>query len=220
MKWRYLLFDLDGTLTDSGEGILNCVKYAYDALGLSIPSEDMLLRYIGPPLIEGFQQIAGLDCHQARQAVDKYRERYSVTGLFENHVYEGMGEALKALREMGYEMAVATSKPEVYAVQILEHFGLEQYFCSIVGSTLDGKRDSKADVIGEALARLGLADGERERVLMIGDRRHDILGAKAWGIESLGVYYGYASPGELEEAGADYLVSEVAELIPFFRSRE
>jgi len=216
MKWKYLLFDLDGTVTDPREGILACVKYAYEAAGLEVPPDETLFAYIGPPLADGFQEIAGMTYEEAVEAVAKYRERYSVTGLFENRVYDGMEEALGSLKEMGYVIAMATSKPEVYALRILEHFGLGKYFDQVVGSTLDGSRNRKGDVVRETLRRLGLSEEETGRVIMIGDRKHDIIGAKECGIASLGVYYGYAPPGELEEYEADYVIHSVDELVPFF----
>ncbi len=216
MGWKYLLFDLDGTVTDPQEGILNCVKHAYRAAGLEIPPDEMLFSYIGPPLMDGFQEIAGMTCEAAAEAAAKYRERYSVTGLFENRVYDGMEEALGSLKEMGYGIAMATSKPENYALRILEHFGLLKYFDQVAGSTLDGSRSRKSDVIREAFRRLGVTEEERGDVIMIGDRKHDIIGAKECGIASMGVYYGFAPAGELEEYGADYVIQNVGQLVPFF----
>ena len=219
MGWKYLLFDLDGTVTDPQEGILNCVKYVYQASGLEIPPDDMLLSYIGPPLIDGFQEIAGMTYQEAVEAAAKYRERYGVTGLFENRVYDGMEGALARLKEMGCHIAMATSKPEIYARRILEHFDLLKYFDQVVGGALDGSRNQKADVIREALRRLELAEEERGKVIMIGDRKHDIIGAKECGIASLGVYYGFAPAGELEECGADYVIRNVGQLVPFFQNK-
>lgn len=216
MGWKYLLFDLDGTVTDPREGIFNCVKYAYRAAGMEIPPDDALFSYIGPPLLDGFQEIGGMTYEEAVEATAKYRERYSVTGLFENRVYDGIEEALAGLKEMGYDIALATSKPEIYARRILEHFGIIKYFDQVVGSTLDGSRDRKADVIREAFLRLELAEEDRRDAIMIGDRKHDIIGAKECGIASLGVYYGFAPAGELEEFGADFVIQDVEQLVPFF----
>lgn len=216
MSWKYLLFDLDGTLTDSHRGIINCVKYAYQAAGLQIPTDDKLLSYIGPPLIDSFQEFAGLTYEDAQKAVLKYRERYFVTGLFENRVYDGIQETLEKLKEMGYVIAVATSKPEEITLRVLKHFGLFHCFEAVVGSTMDSSRSKKADVIREVFHRLGLQEGDKEYAIMIGDRKHDIIGAKECGISSLGVYYGYAPQGELERYGADYVVHTVDELLPFF----
>lgn len=210
------MFDLDGTVTDPREGIVRCVKYAYEAAGIEIPEDNTLLSYIGPPLVDGFQDIAGMTYEEAVDATAKYRERYSVTGLFENRVFDGMQETLEKLRSMGCVIAMATSKPEVYAVRILKHFGLQEYFDEVVGSTLDGSRNQKADVIREVFRRLKLSEKEKEKAIMIGDRKHDVIGAKECGIASLGVYYGFAPRGELEEFGADYVIHRLEELVPFF----
>lgn len=216
MKWKYILFDLDGTLTNSEEGIINCVIYALESKGVAIPSQEELMAFIGPPLVESFQKYAGLNEVEAKEAVVKYRERYSEKGLYENSVYEGMEEVLKRLVQKGCTLAVATSKPEVFSKQILEYFHLDGYFTEIVGSTLDGSRDNKADVIREVFRRLAITEKELGQVLMVGDRKHDILGARECNIKSLGVYYGFAPQGEMEEYGADYIIDEVADYIEFF----
>lgn len=220
MKWKYLLFDLDGTVTNSKEGILNCVKYAYEAAGLPVPEEKTLLRYIGPPLVDSFQEVAGMTRQEAEQATQKYRERYSVTGLFENQVYEGMDETLRSLKREGFQIALATSKPEEYSVRILEHFGLSDCFDEVVGSMLDGRRNRKAEVIQEVFRRMNISQEEKQCTIMIGDRKHDILGAKECGIASLGVYYGFAPAGELEEYGADYVLQRVDQILPFFMKKK
>lgn len=217
MAWKYIFFDLDGTLTDSREGIINCVKYALEAFGRQIPPENELLRFIGPPMLESFQSVVGMSNEEAVQATRKYRERYGVTGLFENVLYEGIDKVLAALKEQGYQLVLATSKPEEYSVRILEHFGIKEYFVEIVGSTLDSSRDKKADVIREAFSRLGLSEEEKARTIMVGDRKQDILGAKECGIASLGVYYGFAPEHELEDYGADYIIDNVEELLSFFK---
>lgn len=214
--WKYVLFDLDGTITDSREGITNCIRYALDAAGVPIPEEDVLLRFIGPPLIDGFQEIIGMNYEDAQKATAKYRERYHVTGLYEAAMYEGIDQVFALLKKQGKRISLATSKPEEFAGKILEHFGVASYFDEITGSTLQGERNTKTAVIQEALRRLGVPEEEKSKVLMIGDRKHDILGAKECGIPSLGVYYGFAEPGELEKAGADYTVQTVEEVKHFF----
>lgn len=218
MRWKYILFDLDGTLTDSREGILNCVKYALEAFGKEIPSEEKLLQFIGPPLVEGFQRITGMTKDEAVLATAKYRERFGTVGLFENRVYDGIDTVLEKLKEKGYVLAVATSKPEEYSVRILEHFHLAAYFTAIVGSTFDESRSRKADVIQEALRRLGIAEDAKKDVIMVGDRKHDILGAQECGLTSLGVYYGFASEHELETFHADHIVQKVTDLLTFFEA--
>ncbi len=212
MKWKYLLFDLDGTITDSSEGIINCVIYALEAAGVDTPDYTKLLGFIGPPLVEGFQDIVGMTEEDARQATAKYRERYSVIGLFENKVYEGIPTLLEDLKAQGKVIALATSKPETYSIRILQHFRLMKYFDVVVGSTLEGERNHKKDVIQEVFRRMNLPENEKEKVLMIGDRKQDVEGAKTCGISCAGVYYGFAEKGELEAAGADYIAEDVEAL--------
>lgn len=202
-KFDILLFDLDGTLTDSQEGIFNCVEYALAAEKITVDDRASLRRFIGPPLVDSFMQFYGFDRERAEKATAKYRERYSVTGIFENRVYEGIPEALEMLKKSGKRLGVATSKPEIYAVRIIEKFGLARYFEVITGAELDGRRNSKAEVIAECLRRFG--DPDKNTVLMIGDRKHDILGAKKCGIKSAGVRFGYADKDELENVGADFI---------------
>ena len=195
------------------KGITNCVKYALEAARWEIPETDRLLEFIGPPLTEGFMTISKMSEKEAEAATTKFRERYNVTGLSENEPYDGIEKMLKTLKENGYILAVATSKPEETAKRIIEHFGLKKYFKEITGSTFDAVRNTKQSVIEETLKRLGITDAEKESVLMVGDRKHDVVGAHNCGIDVLGVYYGFAKSGELEDAGADYIVSKVEEIV-------
>lgn len=220
MGWKYLLFDLDGTLTDSSEGIVNCVIYALKAADMEIPDRETLLQFIGPPLIEGFQDITGMDHAGAVKAAAKYRERYGVIGLFENKPYRGIALALSCLKNQGKVIALATSKPEPYAVRILQHFHLMKYFDVTVGASMDGTRNNKTAVIREVFRRLGLSEKDKKDMIMIGDRRHDIQGAKDCGIDSLGVYYGFAKTGELERAGADHIARSVEEVVKILGAQE
>ncbi len=206
-----ILFDLDGTLTDSKEGIINCVNYALCACGLPERPEEELLCFIGPPLIDSFMEFCGMDRRQASFAVEKYRERFRDVGIYENRVYPGIGELLKALKAHGKTVALATSKPHVFADRILEQFALAQYFDFTTGAELDGTRNAKKDVIQTVLAQFPAAKSP----VMIGDRAHDVLGAKACGIPCIGVAYGYAEPQELERAGAGKIVQTVHELQEF-----
>lgn len=209
--YEFILFDLDGTLTDPKEGITKSVQYALKHFGIEEDAEN-LLRFIGPPLQQSFMEYYDFDEEKANLAIAKYRERFSKVGVFENGVYEGVEELLKALKENGKIVAVATSKPEVFARQIIEHYGLSQYFDVIVGSELDGTRSKKAEVIEEVLRQLGISEEEKLHIIMIGDRKHDIIGAKACNLNSIGVEFGYAEENELRLAGADYVVETVQEL--------
>ena len=208
-----LLFDLDGTLTDPKEGITKCVQYALSHFNIEVEDLNELMCFIGPPLVESFREFYGFDKAKAELAVEKYRERFKDIGIFENGVYDGVIELLKACKQAGKKLCLATSKPEVFAVRILNKYSMSEYFDEVVGSTLDGTINSKDEVICEAFRRLDISDDKlKSNVIMIGDRKHDILGAKKCGIESIGVRFGYAKEGELEEAGADYIVSTVSEL--------
>lgn len=207
---KYLLFDLDGTLTDPKIGITTCVQYALRRFGIDEPDIDRLTWFIGPPLSESFKQGYGFDDEQAARAIAAYRERFSTVGLFENTVYDGVPAMLDALRAAGFVTAVATSKPTVFSERILAHFGLADKFDAVVGSELDGTRTAKADVIREVTARLDIRDPAD--AVMVGDRRQDILGAAACGMRAIGVRYGYAEPNELEQAGAWRIADTVADL--------
>lgn len=210
-QYKYLLFDLDGTLTDPKEGITRCVQYALQSFGIEVKSLDELICFIGPPLRESFQNFYGMSEADAEKAVEKYRERFSAVGKFENSVLHGIIPMLKKLKEAGKIMALSTSKPWVFAEQILKKYELDSYFSVVVGSELDGTRDEKQEVILETLKRFGLEKGSKEAV-MIGDRRHDILGAKKCGLDGIGVRFGYAEEGELEKAGAVMIADTVEEL--------
>lgn len=214
--WEYVLFDLDGTITDSSQGIIRCIEYALHAADRPIPEKQILLQFIGPPLVIGFQEIMGMTREEAEWFKDKYRERYQTVGLFEAEIYAGIDRVLSLLKQQGKKISLATSKPEETAIQILEHFGLLPYFDETTGATMDGSRDSKEDVIREALDRFHITEEQRDRVLMIGDRKMDVVGARQCGIASLGVYYGFAKPGELEAAGADYIAQDMDALLHFF----
>lgn len=213
--YKAILFDLDGTLTESGEGITKSVQYALERLGKPEPDLDKLREFIGPPLLEQFMKYADLDEAEARRAVELYRERYSVVGLYENRPYPGIERLLEELRKKGYLLAVASSKPERFVLQILEYFHLADYFHEIVGSEMAGLRTKKSEVIEEALGRLGLSE-HREQVLMVGDKEHDVFGAREAGLDCVAVSYGYGSMEELTEAGPLKIVDSAEELLHFF----
>jgi phosphoglycolate phosphatase len=199
--YRYLFFDLDGTLTDSSEGIINCLVYALEQMGYEVPEDKN--KFLGPSLYQSFSEFCGMDDEQVEKAVKIFRGRYSDTGLFENRVYEGIEDMLGRLKEAGKELFVATSKPQTFAVRILEKFGLAHYFRFIGGADINGTRNRKQEVIEYVLAETGISG--REQVLMIGDRRQDVIGAHDTGLDCMGVLWGYGPLDELTEAGADYI---------------
>lgn len=211
--YQYILFDLDGTLTDPKIGITTCVQYALHKMGIEEPDSDRLEPFIGPPLTDSFREFYGMNEEEAVRAVEYYRERFSTVGLFENEVYSGIPELLARLKKDGRKLAIASSKPTVYVKKILEYFSIYEYFDIIVGSELDGTRCRKEEVVEEALEQLSADDKFKKRdAVMIGDRKFDIEGAKAHQIPSIGVNYGYAADNELVEAGADCVVGNVKEL--------
>lgn len=193
-------FDLDGTIIDSSPGITNSVMYALKKFGIEETDREKLYQFIGPPLTDSFARFYGFDEKKSWLGVEYYREYYQDTGIFECSVYEGFEESLKALKAAGKRLFVATSKPEVYARRIIEHFGLEKYFEYVAGMELDGGRGTKAEVIEYLIDTCHVTD--KHRILMIGDREHDVLGAKKEGLDCMGVLYGFGSRGELENAGA------------------
>ncbi|WP_295212087.1 HAD family hydrolase [Ruminococcus sp.] len=201
-KYETVLFDLDGTLTESGEGIINSAVYALKKFGIE-PEMSQMGKFLGPPLKDSFRDFYGFSEEKCVEAVKYYREYYTTKGIFENKVYEGVEDCLKALKSAGLKLAVATSKPQVFAVKILEHFHLVEYFDFIGGAELDGTRSVKAEVITHTLKNCGADD--RSNVIMVGDRKHDVLGAKALGMDCIGVLYGYGSREELESAGAVFI---------------
>ena len=208
---KYLLFDLDGTLTDPKIGITTCVQYALHSFGIEEPDLDKLEPFIGPPLRDSFMEFYGFTAKQAEEAVAKYRERFQDTGLFENEVYDGIPEMLKTLQSKGYFLAVASSKPQVYVERILEHFDLASYFEFVGGADLEETRVGKGDVIQYVLDTCGLSD-KKEKILMIGDREHDVLGARKQGLECVGVLFGYGDRKEMEDCHAAYIAESINEL--------
>lgn len=213
--YRAILFDLDGTLTQSGEGITKSVQYALEKLGKPEPDLKKLEVFVGPPLLQQFMKYAGLDEETAVKAVEYYRERYTDVGIFENRPYPGVEEMLEGLKRKGYILAVASSKPERFVHRILDHFQLTGYFQEIVGSEMNGGRTSKAEVIEEALSRLHMS-GCRKDVIMVGDKEHDVLGAREAGISCVAVSYGYGTEEELKNAAPLKTVHSAGEVLDFF----
>lgn len=214
--FQSILFDLDGTLTDAAPGITNSVKYALSKFGIDETDDNKLRKFLGPPLISSFMEFYGFSKEKAQKAVEYCREYFVPHGIFENEVYSGIPKLLQKLKADGKTLIIATSKPETFAVQIAEHFEIDSYFDLIAGSNLDNTRSKKAQVIEYALKTLGILD--RAHAVMIGDREHDIKGAKKTGLRSIGVLYGYASPGELENAGADFTANSPEELYTIISS--
>ncbi len=210
INYEYILFDLDGTLTDPAIGITNSVMYALEKYGIKVSDRSQLYKFIGPPLWDSFEKYYGFSKEEAKQAVEYYREYYRDKGIYENLVYEGFEDLLKLLKANGKTLIVATSKPEVFAKQILEYFNIAKYFTFIAGGNLDGTRVKKDEVISYALESCNILD--KSKVIMIGDREHDIIGAKKNSIHSMGVLFGYGDREELENAGADYIVETVSDI--------
>ena len=214
---KYLLFDLDGTLTDPEEGITKAVQLALAHFGIQVEDRTSLRPFIGPPLWDQFQEYAGLSAEQSDEAVKVFRQYYLEKGVYENREYDGIRQMLGALKCAGYRLYVATSKPETTAGIVMKYFGFTDYFAYVAGADLEGTRVRKADVIRYLLEKEGIADpGE---AVMIGDRKHDVLGAKEVGMDSIGVLYGYGSREEREEAGAGRIAASVAELEEYLLSQ-
>lgn len=209
-NYDVILFDLDGTLTDSSPGIINSIIYALDKYGINVEDTGILRKFLGPPLHESFKEHFGFDDEKAMEVVHYYREYFSTRGLLENEVYDGIPELLQSLDDNGKRLIVATSKPQEFTDRIMQHFDLEKYFEFVAGSNMDGTRSKKADVIEYALNKCKITD--KTKVVMVGDRKHDIIGAKAVGIDSIGVEYGYGDYDELKSAGATHIAKTVNDL--------
>ncbi len=210
MRYRHCLFDLDGTLTDPAEGICGCIQYALEKGGYDVGPKEKYFPWIGPPLLLSFEVYLGVDAAESARLLTLYRERFSTVGLFENSVYPGIPELLRDLKAAGAHIIVATGKPTIYSRQILEHFGLLPYVDFVSGTSLDNEPLDKCGVIAEGMRRLGIT--ESAECVMIGDRDHDVFGAKMSRMDSVGVLYGYGSREELESAGAAYLAENVEAL--------
>lgn len=213
--YKYAFFDLDGTITNPGVGITSAVAYALNHYNIDIEDKTTLYPFIGPPLIDSFMKYFDFTKEKAREAVGVYREYYSVKGLYENVVYEGVPEMLKRLKEQGVYICLATSKPELFAEKIINHYKLDIYFDMICGAAMDESRTKKAEVIRYAIDKINSSTQtiiDKKEIVMIGDREHDILGAKEAQLDSIGVLYGYGSLEELVSAGATQIVSTTAEI--------
>lgn len=208
MTPKAIFFDLDGTLTDSGEGIMNCAELALRHFGLPVPSREEMRVFVGPPLDQTFIKF-GVPAEKAQEAIEVFRSRYRTVGKFENFPYPGIREALQTLKEQGHRLFVATSKPEVLANEVLGHFELTEFFEQIAGATLDGSRSHKADVITYLLS----LTGDVGQTIMVGDTAFDVIGAAAHGIPTIGVAWGYGEVADMENAGAAQVVYTMDQLV-------
>ncbi len=207
---KYILFDLDGTLTDPKVGITKSVAYALNKFNIKVDNLDELCKFIGPSLKDAFMEYYNFTEEESEEAIKYYRDYFSEIGIYENIVYEGLEEMLKLLNDKNKICIVATSKPTVFAVKILEHFNLNRYFSFICGSNIDGTRSKKKEVIQHVIERNKIKD--LSHVIMVGDRKHDVYGAKEVGLQVVGALYGYGNYDELYKSGADYIVNNIKEL--------
>lgn len=209
-KFKFVLFDLDGTLTDPKIGITTCMKYSLEKVGIPVGSPEFLTRFIGAPLTDLYIKHYGLSEEKSREAIEYYRERYSTVGIFQNEVTPGITALLSSLTSSGVKLGVATSKPGVFAERILDRYGLGGYIDAMAGSELDGRRTAKSEVITEVMRLLKAED--KSQIIMIGDRVHDIRGAREVGITCCAVRWGYSQKGELDAATPDYIADSVDDL--------
>lgn len=218
--YQYIFFDLDGTLTDPREGITKGARYALARMGIDEPDLAKLEPFIGPPLLESFAEYYGFSLEQGRRGVEYYREYYNVTGVMQNKIFEGVPELLASLKRYNRTIATASSKPEPLVRRILEHFQVDQYFDYICGGSEDESRMTKESVIRELLGRMKLPEEEWKKILMVGDRRHDVEGAAKFGIPCLGVSLGFAAEGELERAGAVAIADSMEEVLQYILQKK
>jgi len=209
-KYKYIFWDLDGTISDSGEGIFKAVAYSLEHMGARLLDSDTLRKFVGPPLTESFAKYCGYTPEEAEKAVEYFREYYQAKGIYENSMYAGMDKLLKELSEAAYLCVVATAKPEPHARAILQRYGIDKYFLYIAGASFDSSRAKKEQVIAYALETCGITD--KSQVVMVGDRSHDVIGAKKNGLDCIGVLYGYGGRRELEEAGVVAIAADLGEL--------
>lgn len=209
---KYVFFDLDGTVTESAPGIINSVVYAIKKLGVRMPSQEELTKFVGPPLSESFVKYCDVDPSRTKEAISIFREYFAEKGIFENNVYPGIPELTAKLKNLGAKVILATSKPQLFAERILTHFNIIANFDAVYGNSMDEKYTDKVLLLRDIIAKTGIKDDELKDCVMVGDRSSDIFGARGAGIRSIGVLYGYGDRPELEGAGADIIVETVSEL--------
>lgn len=213
--YEYVFFDLDGTLTDSGEGIINAAVYALEKYNIEVNDRSELRKFIGPPLQDSFSTDYGFSEDEIEDVIKTFREYYSEKGIFENTIYENIQTVLFELKNRGKKLVVATSKPEVFTKKVLDHFNISSYFDYVSGATLNNEKIQKVDIIRDAICKLGITD--KSKVVMIGDRKLDVLGAKENGIDSIGVLWGYGDLLELEKVGPTYIAEKVLDLLEIIK---
>lgn len=213
--YQNILFDLDGTLTDPAEGITNSVAYALERFGITVSDKTTLYPFIGPPLVTSFCERYGFSSQDSLRAVEYYREYFRAEGIFQNRVYDGIPQMLGQLQTAGKRIVLATSKPEEFARQILDHFALTPYFHTVAGATMDGRISEKVDVVRYALEKANIPD--KAQTVMVGDRLHDMNGARQNGLDAVGVLYGYGTKEELTQSGATFLAATPAEILALCR---
>ena len=213
----HILFDLDGTLTESEQGIINSVIYALGEMGIIENDREKLKKFIGPPLRESFMKYYGFDEAEAEKVVAHYRVNYKAKGIYEAPLYDGVKETLQALKDMGINLYLATAKPEIFANQILKYFEIDHLFTDVVGSCLDGTLGTKDEIIAFLLEKNNISD--KSKTIMVGDREYDITGAKSAGSSSIGVLYGYGDYDELKNAGADHIIEKIEDILTYEKIR-
>ena len=212
---KYVIFDLDGTITDPEVGITTSAKFALIEMGYKAQAEQDLRWMIGPPLADTFMKITGCDKHEAQRLIDKYRERYSVLGVHENTLYPGIRELLQTLKSAGKTLAIASSKPTFFVEQILDDFNIKDYFTVVQGSDMAGKHVEKEDVLRFAIDKLGIKEQELKNTIMVGDRKFDAMAAKEFGLKAIAVTYGYAIQGEWDNIRVDYFAQTPQDVINY-----
>lgn len=212
---KYVIFDLDGTITDPKVGITTSAKFALREMGYDLQAEQDLRWMIGPPLADTFIKITGCDKQEAQRLIDKYRERYSVLGVHENTLYPGIRELLQALKNEDITLAIASSKPTFFVEQILDDFNIREYFTVVQGSDMAGKHVEKEDVLGFAIEKLAISEQDIKNAVMVGDRKFDAIAAKKLGLKAIAVTYGYAIDGEWENVQVDYFAKTPQEIFNY-----
>ena len=210
---KYVFFDLDGTLTDSSEGITNAVAYSLAKFGINVENKTSLYPFIGPPLKDSYAEFYGFNEKNCDLAIKYYHEQYDEIGVFENYPYEGIDNVLQSIKDSGKKIVLATSKPDIMVDKVLTHFDLSKYFDFLATATMDGTRSTKIEVLSYAISSLNITD--MSEVVMVGDRKFDILGAKKFGMKSIGVLYGFGGLEELQKCGADYIAETPQDILKF-----